>query len=110
MSPDEYFDDIVDELAPEGVHTAKLFGSRALKLDSKVFAVVHSDDMVFRLGAGTRAHTDALGLAGAELFDPSGKQRPLKDWVAVPADHSGQWSLFAEAALAHLRQELRARR
>lgn len=105
MTPDEHFDDLVDELVPEGVHAARLFGSRALKLESKVFAVVHSDEMVFRLGVGTPAHADALALAGAELFDPSGKGRPFKDWVRVPVAHAGTWPPFAHAALAFLRAE-----
>ncbi|GAA3395061.1 TfoX/Sxy family protein [Cryptosporangium minutisporangium] len=110
MTPDEHFDDIVDDLVPEGVHASKMFGSRALKLDRKVFAVVHSDDMVFRLGAGTPAHADALELAGAELFDPSGMQRPTKGWVVVPVDHVDRWPEFARAALGHLRGELAANR
>ena len=105
MTPDEHFDDIVDELVPEGVHSGRMFGSRALKLESKVFAVVHSDEMVFRLGAGTPTHADALALSGAELFDPSGKGRPFKDWVRVPAGHAGHWTSFAHAALAFLRRE-----
>src|SRR5690348_3320873 len=100
MTPDEVFDDIVDDLAPEGVHPARMFGSRALKRENKVFAVVHSDDMVFRLGVGTPTHAEALACAGAELFDPSGKGRPFKDWVRVPAAHTGQWPAFARAALA----------
>ncbi|MFG1927238.1 hypothetical protein [Cryptosporangium sp. NPDC048952] len=103
MTPDECFDDILDELAPEGVHTANMFGSRALKLETKVFAVVHSDDAVFRLGRGTPTHADALALDGAELFDPSGKGRAMKDWVRVPAEHTDQWLPFAVAALAFLR-------
>jgi TfoX/Sxy family transcriptional regulator of competence genes len=105
MTPDEQFDDLADDLVPEGVHTAKMFGSRALKHESKVFAVVHSDEMVFRLGAGTPVHAEAMALPGAELFDPSGKGRPFKDWVRVPADHLAHWPPFARAALSFLRAE-----
>jgi hypothetical protein len=103
MTPDECFDDILDELTPAGVHTATMFGSRALKRETKVFAVVHTEDAVFRLGRGTPAHADALALDGAELFDPSGRGRPMKDWVRVPADHTDHWLPFAQAALAYLR-------
>ncbi|TQS45849.1 TfoX/Sxy family protein [Cryptosporangium phraense] len=103
MSPDEYFAEIVDDLAPEGVRPGKMFGRQALKFEDKVLAVYHRDDMVFKLGAGTPPHSEALALAGAELFDPSGKGRPFKDWVLVPVDHAERWASYAGASLSHLR-------
>lgn len=44
-------------------------------------------------------HAEALGLDGAKLFDPSGRGRPFKQWVQVPARHRVTWVRFAEAAL-----------
>jgi hypothetical protein len=58
--------------------------------------------LAFRLGAGTDAHAEALALPGAELFDPSGKGRPFKDWVSVPVAHAGRWPGLADDALAAL--------
>ena len=46
------------------------------------------------------AHAQALALAGAHLFDPSGKGRPFKEWVVVPPTHAAQWPQFAESAVA----------
>ena len=43
---------------------------------------------------------DALALAGAHLFAPSGKGRPFKEWVVVPPAHAAQWPHFAESAVA----------
>ncbi|MEV6768209.1 hypothetical protein AB0N05_06195 [Nocardia sp. NPDC051030] len=40
-----------------------------------------------------------MSLPGAELFDPSGKGRPFKDWVAIPHERAKEWPRFAETAL-----------
>ncbi|MFG2606562.1 hypothetical protein ACGFT2_23855 [Streptomyces sp. NPDC048514] len=102
MNPDELFDDIADDLAVRGVTAGAMFGKRALKAHGKAFACLKDDRLAFRLGDGTPAHTRALALPGAELFDPSGKHRPFKDWVAVPRTHADQWPHLAETALGCL--------
>lgn len=102
MNPDALFDDIAAELTPRGAAAGAMFGKRALKAHGKAFACLKGDDLAFRLGAGSTEHAAALTLEGAELFDPSGKDRPFKDWVAVPAGHADQWHHYAEAALAKL--------
>lgn len=102
MDADRVFDDIAAALAGRGVVPGAMFGKRALKAGSKAFACLKGDVLAFRLGQGTPAHAAALALPGAELFDPSGKERPFKDWVAVPAVHAGRWPEFAAAALGSL--------
>jgi hypothetical protein len=102
MSPDAHFEEIAAELTPRGAAAGAMFGKRALKAHGKAFACLLGDDLAFRLGDGTAEHAAALALAGAGLFDPSGKDRPFKDWVAVPAGHADQWHHYAEAALARL--------
>lgn len=52
--------------------------------------------MVFKLKSDD--HTQALSLAGAHLFDPSGKGRAMKEWGQVPYDHAPSWPPLAEAA------------
>jgi len=54
--------------------------------------------MVFKLPDADQRDA-ALALDGAELFDPSGRGRPFKEWVQVPAAHEDRWPEFAEAAL-----------
>ncbi|MFE2145669.1 hypothetical protein ACFXA3_28725 [Streptomyces sp. NPDC059456] len=100
--PDAVFEDIADDLAPRGVTTGALFGARALKAHGKAFACLNGDTLAVKLGAGSAAHTEALSLPGAELFDPSGAGRPFKDWVALPADHADRWPHYAERGLAAL--------
>ncbi|MFG2146433.1 hypothetical protein ACGFRG_19825 [Streptomyces sp. NPDC048696] len=99
MTPDELFEAIAADLAPRGATTGAMFGSRALKAHGKAFACLKDDVFAVKLGDATPAHQAALALSGAELFDPSGKHRPFKDWVAVPLAHADQWPQFAEAAL-----------
>lgn len=52
--------------------------------------------MVFKLSGNE--HKEALNLPGSELFDPSGKNRPMKEWVQLPPVHSDHWEYFAKAA------------
>ncbi|MDJ0347575.1 hypothetical protein QMK19_40875 [Streptomyces sp. H10-C2] len=91
MTPDTHFDAIAADLAPRGAIAGAMFGKRALKAHGKAFACLKGNLLAFRLGDGTPAHTEALALRGAELFDPSGKHRPFKDWVAIPAAHAKTW-------------------
>jgi hypothetical protein len=99
MDAEERFDQIVDDLAPRGVLPGALFGSRSLTYDGKAFAAFRRSRMAVKLVAGTPAHAEALALEGSEPFDPSGKGRPMKDWVAVPAAQHAAWPRLAEAGL-----------
>lgn len=83
------------------VSVSAMFGKPALKdHDGKAFACLRNGEVAFRLGRGTDAHAEALGLDGAHLFDPSSKDRPMKDWVSVPPAHARRWAEFARLALA----------
>jgi hypothetical protein len=94
------FERIAADLAPKGAVVGAMFGKRALLANKKAFACLKGDDLAFRLGAGTAAHTAALALPGAHLFDPSGKDRPFKDWVSLPVTHVRIWGSYASTALS----------
>ncbi len=83
MNADALYDELVAELVPRGAATGSMFGSRSLTYRGKVFATTNHGTFVAKLGAGTPAHRRALELG--EPFDPSGKGRPMKDWVLLPA-------------------------
>lgn len=56
--------------------------------------------MVFKLTGD--AFNEAFSLDGAQLFDPSGKKRPMKEWVQVPFDYSDNWEKFAREAMKYV--------
>lgn len=83
-----------------GVRIGLMMGMPMLYDDNKGFAGLYGDAMVFKLSGDI--HRAALELPGAELFDPSGRGRPMKAWVRVPVARSASWSDFADDALACL--------
>jgi len=78
---------------------SQLFGKPCFKTGGKAFICFFQNEMVFKLTADV--HKQALHLPGSKLFDPSGKGRPMKEWVQVSYDHKDQWQQFAEAALKY---------
>ncbi|KOV86334.1 hypothetical protein [Nocardia sp. NRRL S-836] len=90
------FDELAEELAPSGVDHGSLFGKPCLKTGGKAFACQFKEGVAFKLPA--QPHAEALALSGAVLFDPSGKGRPMKEWVLVPVKHSATWPEFAAQA------------
>ena len=100
--PRAEYDKIVAEITSTSPSTSgKMFGVPILKNDlGKAFAGYYRGAMTFKL-TGSQ-HAEALGLAGARLFDPSGQGRPMKEWVEVPADHAERWLDLAWAALRYV--------
>lgn len=82
--------------AKHGVSISAMFGKRALKVAGKAFASLWGDSLVFKLSGD--AHARALALKGAARFDPSGMNRPMKQWIVVPKAHAKEWASLAEAA------------
>lgn len=99
MDAEAEFDRISEDLAPRGVLPGALFGARSLTIDGTAFACFKGDQLAVRLGTDSEAYVMALDLDGAGMFDPSGKGRPFKDWVAVPATHAAQWPSLVATSL-----------
>lgn len=78
------------------VQVGNLFGKPCFKINGKAFICFFQNEMVFKLRA--EIHSEALGLDAAKLFDPSGKKRPMKEWVQVPSNHQECWTHFAQSA------------
>jgi hypothetical protein len=51
---------------------------------------------------GSPEHANALALIGSDLFDPSGKRRPMKEWVTITVRHSAQWVDFALESIRYI--------
>lgn len=107
VTEEERFEEIAKKLASKpGVKQAKMFGMSGLKVGKTAFLGLVGNDMVFKLGEGTDAHTKALKMEGATLWDPSGRNRPFKHWVRVPAINAAEWGLLADYAFERaLREE-----
>jgi hypothetical protein len=80
----------------KGAIESQMFGHPCLKFNGKAFACLYNNDMVFKLNGNI--HKEAIGLKGALLFDPSGKKRPMKEWVQLSFDHKDKWAKYAKEA------------
>ena len=79
---------------------SQLFGKPCFKINGKAFVCFFQNEMVFKITG--EFHNEAMALDGSQLFDPSGKGRPMKEWVQVPFDYKDAWKEFATAALEYV--------
>jgi hypothetical protein len=97
MTDAQTLEGIAAQFSPElDVDPGKWFGMPCLKVGGKVFVALWEGDLVVKLTGA--AHSEALQVEGARLFDPRGKGHPLKEWVRVPAAQSSTWGRFAQLA------------
>ncbi len=78
----------------------QLFGKPCFKINGKAFICFFQEEMVFKLKGDM--HNEALRLSGSKLFDPSGKKRPMKEWVQVGFEHKNEWALYACEAMNYV--------
>ena len=86
--------------ALEGAVQSQMFGKPCFKVNGKAFICFFQNEMVFKLTGET--HREALSFDGSQLFDPSGKKRPMKEWVQVPFDYKDKWGSYAQEALKYI--------
>src|SRR4026208_1136994 len=89
--PRALFDQIARDLAVnnEGVTTGQIFGKACIKTHGKALAAFYQGDIALKLAGDD--HRVALALDGARLWDPSGKHRPMKEWVQIPFACAEAW-------------------
>ena len=102
LEPQAEYEAVVSEMmATSPTISGKMFGMPCLKnSNGKAFAGFIEGEMVFKLGGAS--HAEALALAGARLFDPSERGRPMKEWVVVPMEHASRWLEFAREAFDYV--------
>jgi len=101
MNEPQILNGIAAELgAEQNVAPGTWFGKLCLKVGGKVFAALWGDDMAFKLTG--EAHSEALQVEGAHLFDPRGQGHPMKAWVQIPAAQSSTWSHCARMACEYV--------
>jgi len=90
---------VADVTARYPLRESKMFGVPCLKRENgKVVACHWTDGGLSVKLTDEAARERALALPGAELFDP-GMGRVMREWVLVPASHSGEWSRLVEQAV-----------
>ena len=69
---------------------SQLFGKPSLKAGKHHFACFFKEALVVKIGAEAIQHR-SKEFIGSELFDPSGKGRPMKDWLQIPVEYEAHW-------------------
>ncbi|MBX7162319.1 MAG: hypothetical protein K1X49_01400 [Saprospiraceae bacterium] len=82
---------------------SQMFGKPCFKINGKAFISFFQNEMVFKLSGDI--HKNALSLDGSKLFDPSGKNRPMKEWVQVSKMNSDKWANYAKEAMNYVAKE-----
>lgn len=80
------------------------FGSSALKVDGKIFAMLVGGRLVVKL---PRRRVEELIAAGDGEPFHSGQGRPMREWLTI--DPSADWPLVASEALAFVRSGIAPR-
>lgn len=86
--------------AIEFAQQSQMFGKPCFKINGKAFICFFQNALVCKLH-GTE-HQSALELSGSKLFDPSDKNRPMKEWVQIPYEHKEQWNHYAKEAMHYV--------
>ena len=98
------FDEIGQELNEQyGTETSQMFGKPCLKLNKKAFAAFFKEEMVFKIGQ-QEVKLLLEKYPGSANWDPSGKKRPMKDWLQVPAEFQEDWKALAFKALNYVEE------
>ncbi len=99
MTPEEKLFDLISENLKDS-ERSQMFGKACFKINKKAIISFYDQEMVFNLSGINRE--EALALEGAKLFDPSAKNRPMKEWVQIPFFHSNVWSKFGQMSLDYV--------
>lgn len=76
--------------------TNKGFGSSALKVHGKIFAMVVGGKFTVKL---PRQRVDALVASGDGTRMDTGSGHPMKEWLCIAAESPLDWTILAEEAL-----------
>lgn len=105
ISPEERFAEVVEEFLnnpdvtppSDGTQSRKRFGSSALKISDKIFAMLVRGRLVVKL---PKSQVDALIASGdGERYDPRSDGRLMKEWLVVAPTSDVEWLSLAREAM-----------
>jgi hypothetical protein len=101
MSPDERFDELVTVFALEPditpPHGSRGFGSHALRVRGKIFAMIVRGHLVVKL---PKDRVDEMVESGAGVRFDANKGKPMKEWLSLNIGSTVHWEALAREALA----------
>lgn len=105
MDARERYDEVAADLTARDpdAQLGQMMGMPVIKHGGKLIAGYRDGAMTFKLPDASERER-ALALDGAELFDPSGRGRAMRQWVAVPLAHAAKWEELVNTAV-RLRKE-----
>lgn len=91
-----YFEKIISEI--ENAELGNMFGKPCGKINKKAFVSFFEDEMVFKIG---REEISLLleKYEGSKNWDPSGKNRAMKDWIQMPGEYRSDWKALGKKAI-----------
>ncbi len=81
-----------------GSSIGQMFGKPCLKINNKAFVAYFKEQMVFKIGSEAVVGVKDKYIDSVN-WDPSGKKRPMKDWIQVPAEYNQDWTYLAKQAM-----------
>lgn len=99
ISPEERFSKLVETFLnqPAVNQEGKGFGSNALKIRGKIFAMLVRGRLVVKL---SKQRVDTLIANGyGEHFDPRKNGRFMKEWLKVDPAFEAEWNSLAQEAI-----------
>lgn len=91
----------------EDAQKGNMFGYLNYKIGRKPFMFFDRESeqaIAFKLGEPQRSA--ALNLTGATIFNPGEKNKPMRNWVLVPAEHMMQWNELALQAYEYVWRQI----
>lgn len=96
-----YFEEIIEKT--NDATLSQMFGKPCGKINKKAFVAFFENEMVFKIGRNEIKQL-LKKYKGAKNFDPSGKNRPMKDWIQIPFEHKKDWLKLSKQAANFLGQ------
>lgn len=92
----KYFNYLIEEI--NDTELSNMFGKPCGKINKKAFVAFFEDEMVFKIGR--EEIKDLLKkYKGSMNWDPSGKNKAMKDWIQIPQEYKSDWNELMKKAI-----------